>query len=188
MIKLITIIVLIYVMTGCASTSPNAQAKHTLKTAKGYKVRGVNVTFAEHVFYDFSEEHKHYPNEEELAIFFRQDIEKYLKQNEKSCQSTHACLTLDVDIKYQRNFNNASVSSSAPIIDRTITIHKGNTNVYSNTQMRLKPYKEGILGKSFDELAKFTNAGESKANIEDEREYIDIISQETVKDIIQLTR
>ena len=95
-------------------------------------------------------------------------------------------MTLDVEINYQRNFNIASVSASAPLIDRTITIHKGNTLVYSQTQMRLKPFKDGIVGKSLDELAKFTKAGEDKANLEDEREYIDILSMATVKNIVEL--
>jgi len=42
--------------------------------------------------------------------------------------------------------------------------------------------------KSYDELAKFTKAGEDKANLEDEREYIDILSMVTVKDIVQLAQ
>ena len=186
--KFITTIVLVFSMTGCASTSPNAQAKQTLLTAKGYEVRQVTVTLAEHVFYDFSEEEKHYSNAKELSAYFKKDIEKYLKIQGKSCQSTQECLTLDIDINYKRNFNMASVSSSAPTIDKTITIYKGSTLVYTKTEKELQPFKDGIVGKSLNEIAMFTKAGEDEANLEDEREYIDIFSQVTMKDIIWLAR
>ena len=175
-------------ISGCAGTSPNTETKQTLQTAKGYTIGQVNVTLAEHVFYDFSEEQKHYPNEKELSTFFKEDIEKYLKQVGKSCQNTQVCLTLDVDINYLRNFNLGSVSVSAPTIDRTITIHKGNTIVYSNTQKGLKPNNGGIVGNTLNELAVFTQAGEDKANLDDERDYIDVISQVTVMDIVQLAQ
>ena len=186
--KLVTIGIVLLGMTGCAGTSPNTEAKKTLQTAKGYTIGHVNVTLAKDVIYDFSEEQKHYPNEEKLSTFFKQDIEKYLKQYGKSCQNTQACLTLDVDINYKRNFNINSVSVSAPIIDRTITIHKGNTIVYSNTQKRLRPSKGGIFGKALNEVAMFTKAGEDKPNLQDEREHIDIISKVTVENIVQLAQ
>jgi len=188
MTKYITTIALVFAMTGCAGTSPNTQEKQTLQTAKGYKVGDVHVTLVEHVFYDFSEEEKHYPNAKELSAYFKQDIEKYLKKQGKYCQNTEGCLTLDVDLNYKRNFNMASVSVSAPLVDRTITIHKGNTLVYTKTQKRLKPNKGGTLGNAINELAVFTKAGEDKANLEDEREYIDIFSMVTVKDIVQLAQ
>lgn len=175
-------------LSGCTGASASAEAKQTLKTAKGYQVGQLNVTLADHVFYDFSEEEKQYPNEKELAVFFKEDIEKYLTKAGKSCQNAPSCLTLDVDINYLRNFNLGSVSVSAPTIDRTLMIRKGDAVVYSNTQKGLKPNKGGIGGNTLNELALFTKAGEEKANVEDERGHIDVISQVTVRDIVQLAQ
>lgn len=186
--KFVAVTVILLGLSGCAGSSPSTEAKQTLKTAEGYSVGEVNVTRAKHVFYDFSEEEKHYPNEKTLALYFKEDIEKYLKQAGKYCQNRPSCLTLDVDINYLRNFNMGSVSVSAPTIDRTITIHKGDTVVYTNTQKELKPFKDGIFGKTLNELAVFTKAGEEKANLEDERGHIDVISQVTVRDIVQLAQ
>ena len=146
-------------MAGCAGTSQNTQVKQTRETAKGYQVGQINVTLAKQGFYDFSEEEKQYPNEEKLATFFKQDIEKYLKEHGKSCQNKQACLTLDVDYNYLRNFNLGSVSVSAPTIDRTIVIHKGDTIVYNNTQKRMKLHKGGLLGNALNEVSVFTKAG-----------------------------
>ncbi|UPT76877.1 hypothetical protein MN086_07390 [Sulfurovum sp. XGS-02] len=174
-------------LSGCAGSSPSTEAKQTLQSAEGYQVGQVNVTLTDHVFYDFSEEEKHYPNEKELASFFKEDIEKYLKQAGRSCQGTPSCLTLDLDINYLRNFNMGSVSVSAPTIDRTLTIRQGDTVVYNNTQKELKLNKGGIVGNTLNELALFTKAGEEKANVEDERKDIQVISQVTVKDIERLS-
>ena len=115
-------------------------------------------------------------------------MRKHILDEENICQNTQACLTLDVDINYQRNFNLGSVSVSAPTVDRTITIHKGNTIVYSKTQKGLKPNKGGIVGNTRNELAVFTQAGEDKANLDDERDYIDVISQVSVRDIVKLAQ
>ncbi len=186
--KFVAVTVILLGLSGCGGTSPSTEAKQTLKTAKGYKVGEVNVKLADHVFYDFSEEEKHYPNEKTLALYFKEDIAKYLKQAGKSCQGTPSCLTLDLDINYLRNFNMGSVSVSAPTIDRTITIRKGDTVVYNNTQKELKPNKGGIVGNALNELSLFTKAGEEKANVEDERGYIDVTSQVTVRDIVQLAQ
>jgi len=186
--KLVIVTIVFLGMTGCTGTTPNTEAKLTLQSAQGYKVEQVNVTLAGHTFYDFSEEQKLYPDEKELSTLFKEDIEKYLKEVGKSCQSTSTCLTLDIDINYQRNFNLGSVSVSAPVIDRTITIHKGNTIVYSKTQKGLKPNKGGIVGNTLNELSVFTGAGEEKPNLDDERDYIDVISQLTVRDIVELTQ
>ena len=141
---------------------------------------------AEHVFYDFSEEEKHYPNATELAVYFKEDLEKYLKQAGKYCKNGPSCLALDVEFNYLRNFNMGSVSVSAPTIDRTITIRKGDAIVYTKTEKELKPFKDGIFGKTLNELAVFTKAGEEKANLEDERGHIDVISKVTVRDVVQL--
>lgn len=175
-------------LSGCTGASASAEAKQTLQTTQGYSVGQVNVTLADHVFYDFSEEEKQYPNEKELALFFKEDIEKYLKQAGKACQNAPSCLTLDVDINYLRNFNLASVSVSAPTIDRTLTIRKGDAVVYAKTQKELKPNKGGSFGKALNDLAVFTKAGEDKANLEDERDHIDVISQVTVRDVVQLAQ
>ncbi|HEY9129153.1 MAG TPA: hypothetical protein VIN02_04895 [Sulfurovum sp.] len=175
-------------LSGCAGNAPSAEAKQTLQTAEGYSVGQVNVTLADHVFYDFSEEEKQYPNEKELAVFFKEDIEKYLKQAGRSCQNGPSCLTLDVEFNYLRNFNLGSVSVSAPTIDRTLTIRKGDAVVYNHTQKELTPNKGGIVGKTLNGLAVFTKAGEDKANVEDERGHIDVISQVTVRDVVQLGR
>lgn len=187
-IKLLAVTVILLGLSGCGGTSPSTEAKQTLQTSKGYKVGEVNVTLAKHVFYDFSEEEKQYPNEKELAGFFKEDIEKYLKEAGRSCQGTPSCLTLDLDINYLRNFNMGSVSVSAPTIDRTVTIRQGDTVVYDNTQKELKPNKDGIVGNTLNELAMFTKAGEKKANVEDERKDIQVISQVTVNDIVQLAQ
>jgi len=184
----IATVALVFALVGCASTSPSTKAKHTLKTAKGYKIGDVNVTLVDNVFYDFSEEQKHYPNEKKLSILFEEDIEKYLKQQGMYCQTNQGCLTIDIDINYQRNFNIGSVSTSAPIFDRTITILNGESPIYSNTQIKLKPYRDGIVGKSLNEFAMLVHAGEDKANLDDELEYIEIISLTTVKDIVQLAQ
>ena len=85
MIKYITTIALAFAMAGCAGSSLSTQSKQTLQTAKGYEVGQVNVTLGDHGFYDFSEEEKQYPNAEKLSIFFKQDIEKYLKQHGRYC-------------------------------------------------------------------------------------------------------
>ena len=184
--KLVTMVIVLFGMVGCAGTSPNAQAKQTLQTTKEYKVGKVNVTLAEHTFYDFSEEQKHYPNGEELSKYFKEDLEKYFKEAGKFCQSNQECLTLDLDINYQRNFNMGSVSTSAPTYDRTMTIRKENSVIYNNTKKGLKPNKGGIVGNTLNELAVFTKAGEDKANLDHEREYIDVISQVTVREIMEL--
>lgn len=133
-------------------------------------------------------EEKHYPNEEKLSTYFKEDIEKYLKQHGRSCQSAASCLTLDVDYNYQRNFNLRSVSVSAPTIDRKIVIYKGDTIVYNNTKKRMKLFKGGLLGNALNEVSLFSKAGEEKANLEDERHDIDLISQLTVKDVVALER
>ncbi|GIT98144.1 hypothetical protein [Sulfurovum sp. TSL1] len=184
--KWVAVTVVLLGLSGCAGSSPSTEAKQTLKSAEGYQVGQMNVTLADHVFYDYSEEEKHYPDAKELAGFFKEDIEKYLKQAGRSCQGTPSCLTLDLEFNYLRNFNMGSVSVSAPAIDRTITIRKGDTVVYTNTQKELKPFKDGIFGKTLNELAMFTKAGEEKANLEDERGHIDVISKVTVRDIVQL--
>ncbi|HEY9129074.1 MAG TPA: hypothetical protein VIN02_04490 [Sulfurovum sp.] len=175
-------------LSGCAGNSPSVEAKQALQGAEGYSVGQVNVTLAEHVFYDFSEEEKHYPDAKELAVFFKEDIEKYLKQAGRSCQNGPSCLTLDVEFNYLRNFNMGSVSVSAPTIDRTLTIRKGDAVVYTRTEKELKPFKDGILGSTLNGLAVFTKAGEDKANLEEERGHIDVISQVTVRDVVELGR
>jgi len=187
-IKFLAVTVALLALSGCAGSSPSSEAKQTLQSAAGYQVGQVNVTLADHVFYDYSKEEKQYPNEKELAGFFKEDIEKYLKQAGRSCQDTPACLTLDLDINYLRNFNLGSVSVSAPTIDRTLTIRKGDAVVYTNAQKELKPNKGGIVGNTLNELAVFTKAGEDKANVEDERGHIDVVSQVTVRDVVQLAR
>ena len=74
------------------------------------------------------------------------------------------------------------MSVSDPLIDRTITIHKG------NTQKRLRPSKDGIFGKALNEVAMFTKAGEDKPNLQDEREHIYIISKVPVENVVQLVQ
>jgi hypothetical protein len=187
-IKLLTAMTALLALSGCAGNSPSAEEKQTLRTAEGYSLGQVNVTLAEHVFYDFSEEEKHYPNAKELAVFFKEDLEKYLKQSGKYCQDAPSCLTLDVEFNYLRNFNLASVSVSAPTIDRTLTIRKGDAVVYTKTEKELKPFKDGIVGDTLNDLAVFTKAGEEKANLDDEREHIDVISKVTVRDVVELMR
>ena len=173
-------------LQGCTNSAMTAQSKQTLQTTQGYKVGTVQVTLDKGSFLDYSKENKLYPSAETLSQYFKHDITKYLKQNDKACQTKQACTTIDMNINYIRKFNLKSVTVSAPTIDRTITLKKGDKVLYTNTQNGLKPIRGGLLGNAMNELSVFTKAGESKPNIEDERKDIDAISKITVQDILKV--
>ena len=184
----ISTITLALIVSGCVSTSTSltTKAKQALQSTQGYKVGKVNVTLVKNTFYDFSEEQKLYPNTEKLATYFKNDMQKYLKKSGKSCQDKQECLTVDMNINYTRNFNLKSVTVSAPKIDRTVIIHKGEKVFYTDTKKELQPSRGGLLGKALNEVSVFTKVGKNTPNLQDERKDIDVISDITIKEIVSL--
>jgi len=184
--KYITTITVALALAGCAGSTLNTGATQALKESKGYKVGEVKVTLAKSGFLDMSREQSLYPDTTKMAAYFKQDIEKYLKQNAASCEGGESCLTLDVDVNYMRKFNLNSVTVSAPVVDRTISIHKGNQVLYTESKKGLKPHSGGMFGSALNEMAVFTKAGNEQPNLEDERKDIDLISKLTVKEVLSL--
>ena len=183
---ILTSAILFLGLQGCANSAMSEQSKQTLQTTQGYKVGTIKVTLGKGSFLDYSKENKLYPSEKTLSQYFKHDITKYLKQNGKACQPKQACTTIDMNVNYIRKFNLKSVTVSAPTIDRTIILKKGDKVLYTNTQNGLKPIRGGLLGNAMNELSVFTKAGESKPNREDERKDIDAISKITVQDILKV--
>ena len=184
--KLLGITLMLLALGGCASHSVSPEATQTLKQTQGYNVGKIDVKLVNKSFLDFTQENKLYPNTQQLASYFKHDIEKYLKQNGKACQNKQNCLTIDMNIAYARNFNFKSVTVSAPTIDRTIHIRKGDTVIYTDSKSDLKPHSGGLLGNAMNELSVLTKAGKNTPNLQDERKDIDVISKMTVQEIVGL--
>ena len=184
--KLLGITLMLLALGGCASNSVSPEAIQTLKQTQGYNVGNIDVKLVNKSFLDFTQENKLYPNTQQLASYFKHDIEKYLKQNGKACQNKQNCLTVDMNIVYARNFNLKSVTVSAPTIDRTIHIRKGDTVIYTDSKSDLKPHSGGLLGNAMNELSVLTKAGNNTPNLQDERKDIDVISKMTVQEIVSL--
>ncbi|CAA6825123.1 MAG: Unknown protein [uncultured Sulfurovum sp.] len=185
--KYIITTVLAVLLVGCAGTSMSPEAKQTLANNKGYTVGAVTVAFKKISFLDFSKEQKLYPNEQTLAKYFKEDMNKYLKQTGKACTSKQTCLTIDMNVDYTRNFNFQSVTVSKPIVDMTYSIKKEEKVIYTGSKNG-KLLSSSIVDRGLNELSVLTNVGNDKPNLKDERKHIDMLSGVVVEDIVTLSK